>query len=212
MTAVLLVRIGNPYGVSSARRPYADQMLRDVTRRSLDSYFFDDCLPVDDVLLGELRNRNGGGALVHSYRRAGRISGVDPSSKQSRALLKASVDGDSAIGSGSGQENASNDEDWTLTWSARWYLAIRDCFIGTAECTGTSVFQLKVHWVGAADDKRCWDNRNAPFNRGVRTTSQVATMECRFAGVRLHHRPLTRLDLASGGPPAPALPSIQGNS
>ena len=95
MTAVLLVRIGNPYGVSSAAQPYADQMLRDVTADRW-KYFFDDCLPVDDVLLGELRNETVAGRWCTVIGEQGRISGVDPSSKQSRALLKASVDGDSA--------------------------------------------------------------------------------------------------------------------
>ena len=53
MTAIILVRVGNHYGVSNAAQPDAMKMLRDVTVDRWE-YFFDQCLPVDAVLLTEL--------------------------------------------------------------------------------------------------------------------------------------------------------------
>jgi hypothetical protein len=93
ITAIILVKIGNPYGVSDAALPYASEMLEDVTADRW-KYFFDDCLPVDDVLLGELLNEKVGRRWCTMVAELPRLRGVITTNKGSKLLFDASVGGD----------------------------------------------------------------------------------------------------------------------
>jgi hypothetical protein len=93
MTAIILVRIGNPYGVSIAAQPSAFRMLKDVTAERW-KYFFDDCLPVDDVLLGELRNAKIAGRWCEMVAEFSRLEDVTPTNRASKTLLAVARDND----------------------------------------------------------------------------------------------------------------------
>jgi hypothetical protein len=98
MTAILCVRIGNPYGVSHAAQPYTNQMLDKVTTERW-TYFFDRCLPADDVLLGELQNDAIAARWSRLIDESERVSGVTPSQKGPSDLLKASFEDSADRGS-----------------------------------------------------------------------------------------------------------------
>ena len=73
MTAILCVRLGNAYGVSFAAQPFANQMLDRVTSERW-VYFFDKCLPADDLLLGALENTAVADQWCEFLGREGRIA------------------------------------------------------------------------------------------------------------------------------------------
>lgn len=93
LTAIILVRVGNHYGISWAAQDPALQMLKDVTVDRWQ-YFFDGCLGVDDVLLTELQDSNVVERWCMMITELPRISGVKPTDKQVRQLLEASRDED----------------------------------------------------------------------------------------------------------------------
>ncbi|MEY2423018.1 MAG: hypothetical protein QOI95_3085 [Acidimicrobiaceae bacterium] len=95
MTAILCVRIGNPYGVSFDAQSHAIRMLENVTRERW-AYFFDECLPADDVLLGELTNETVATRWCHVLIDIERVQELSLKKKSSRTFLKASFDGDVA--------------------------------------------------------------------------------------------------------------------
>jgi len=53
MSAVLAVKLGNRYGVSTAATPIADQLLRRLTRNQWE-YYLNECLPGDVLILQKL--------------------------------------------------------------------------------------------------------------------------------------------------------------
>lgn len=93
MTAILCVRIGNPYGLSHRAQPDAAQMLRNVTVDRWE-YFFNDCLPADDVLLGELLNSTIAGRWCDAFGELPRVGQVKPKRSRMDALLNATTKGD----------------------------------------------------------------------------------------------------------------------
>jgi hypothetical protein len=93
LTAIILVRTGNHYGVSNAAQPSALQMLKDVTVDRWE-YFFDGCLPVDDVLLTELDDTpiaKRWCAMIEELPRTKRLA---PTNRLVRQLLEGSRNGD----------------------------------------------------------------------------------------------------------------------
>jgi hypothetical protein len=96
LTAIILVRIGNHYGLAWAAQGPAMQMLKDVTADRWE-YFFDGCLPVDDVLLTELQDERVADRWCSMIAELPRTDGVKPTHKQIRPLLEASRDGDAKI-------------------------------------------------------------------------------------------------------------------
>lgn len=91
VTAAILVRIGNHYGVSNAAQPSATRMLKDVTADRWE-YFFDGCLPVDDVLLAELQDHAVARRWCTLMTELTRLDGLRPSNKLTRQLLEASFE------------------------------------------------------------------------------------------------------------------------
>lgn len=96
LTAIMLVRIGNHYGVAWAAQEPAMRMLRDVTVDRWE-YFFDGCLPVDDVLLTELQDPPVAERWCSMIAELPRVNSLKPTHKQVRQLLDASRDDDAKI-------------------------------------------------------------------------------------------------------------------
>ncbi len=92
MTAVILVRIGNRYGVSHAAQPDAMKMLKDVTADRWE-YFFEGCLPVDSVLLTELTESPIAERWCEMLDELPRTADVVPTEMRVRRLLTASRNG-----------------------------------------------------------------------------------------------------------------------
>lgn len=95
MTAILLIRIGNHYGVTWAAQEPAMQMLRSVSSDRWD-YFFSGCFPVDTVLLTELQDLNIAKRWCTMIGELPRTEGVKPNSSLVARLLKASREDDAA--------------------------------------------------------------------------------------------------------------------
>ncbi|GEA84821.1 MULTISPECIES: hypothetical protein [Cellulomonas] len=95
VTAIILIRIGNHYGVSFAAQEPAMGMLRDVTADRWQ-YFFDGCLPVDDVLLMELQDAPIARRWCDMVGELPRIGDVKPADKRVRQLVDAARQGDAA--------------------------------------------------------------------------------------------------------------------
>lgn len=93
VTAIILVRVGNHYGTSFAAQEPAKRMLRDVTADRWQ-YFFDGCLPVDDVLLMQLQDAKIATRWCAMVSELSRISDVSPTGKIARQLLDASREGE----------------------------------------------------------------------------------------------------------------------
>lgn len=93
--AIVLVRIGNRYGVSNAAQPDARQMLKEVTKDRWE-YFFNDCLPVDSVLLTELQELPIARRWCEMVSELPRAANTSPSDKTVQRLLKASLDSDAS--------------------------------------------------------------------------------------------------------------------
>lgn len=89
MTAIILVRIGNRYGVSRAAQPDARKMLKDVTIDRWE-YFFEGCLPVDSVLLTELLDPIIATRWCDMLEELPRTANAAPSDRRVRRLLDAS--------------------------------------------------------------------------------------------------------------------------
>jgi hypothetical protein len=92
MTAIILVRVGNHYGVSNAAQPRAIQMLKEVTVDRWE-YFFEGCLPVDSVLLAELVDSSTAKRWCDMLDELHRTAEVIPSDRRVRRLLEASRNG-----------------------------------------------------------------------------------------------------------------------
>lgn len=92
MTAIILVRVGNHYGVSNAAQPRAIQMLKEVTVDRWE-YFFDGCLPVDSVLLAELVDSSIAKRWCDLLDELPRTADVTPDDRRVRRLLEASRKG-----------------------------------------------------------------------------------------------------------------------
>jgi len=92
MTAILLVRIGNRYGISWEAQPPAIRMLEEVTSERW-TYFFNECLPVDDVLLSQLQDSDVATRWCSVMGELQRLRDVAPSEARLAALLRASLDG-----------------------------------------------------------------------------------------------------------------------
>lgn len=93
MTAVILVSVGNAYGVSHAAQAPADEVLRAVTSDRWD-YFFNECLPVDDVLLAQLSNEAIATRWCEMLSDLPRSHRETPQHKRLRDLLTSSLEGD----------------------------------------------------------------------------------------------------------------------
>ena len=92
VTAITLVRIGNRYGVSTAAQHDASRMLKDVSTDRWE-YFFDGCLPVDDVLLTELADSRIAERWCAMIKETPRLGKVTPTNRLARQLLEASKSG-----------------------------------------------------------------------------------------------------------------------
>ena len=92
MTAIILVRVGNHYGVSIAAEPRATRMLKEVTVDRWE-YFFDGCLPVDSVLLAELVDSSIAKRWCDMLDELPRTANVTPNDRRVRRLLEASRNG-----------------------------------------------------------------------------------------------------------------------
>jgi hypothetical protein len=92
MTAIILVRVGNHYGVSHAAQPDAMKMLKAVTVDRWE-YFFDGCLPVDSVLLAELVDSSIATRWCEMLDELPRTADIAPNDRRVRRLLDASRDG-----------------------------------------------------------------------------------------------------------------------
>ncbi|CAN5667564.1 hypothetical protein BH09ACT8_BH09ACT8_15560 [soil metagenome] len=92
MTAVILVRIGNRYGISAAAQPDALKMLKDVTVDRWE-YFFEGCLPVDSVLLTELQDPAIAERWCAMLDELPRTADVAPTEIRMRRLIDASMKG-----------------------------------------------------------------------------------------------------------------------
>jgi hypothetical protein len=92
MTAIILVRVGNRYGVSHAAQPDAMKMLKDVTVDRW-GYFFEGCLPVDGVLLTELLDSSIAERWCEMLSELPRTADVAPNERRVRRLLDASRKG-----------------------------------------------------------------------------------------------------------------------
>lgn len=95
MTAALLVRIGNRYGVSNAAQDPATALLRGVTTDRWE-YFLDECLPVDDDLLRELAVEGIARRWCEMITDFPRLETAEPVEDRSRELLEAGLDGDAS--------------------------------------------------------------------------------------------------------------------
>lgn len=93
MTAAILVCVGNAYGVSHAAQAPAEEVLRAVTADRW-AYFFNECLPVDGTLLGELSNEVIAGRWIEMLSDLPRSHRQTPQDKRVRGLLEASLEGD----------------------------------------------------------------------------------------------------------------------
>jgi hypothetical protein len=92
MTAVLLVRVGNRYGFSWAAQDDAVRMLDSVTTERW-TYFFNDCLPSDDVLLAALSETTIAARWCEIIAELERVSEATPTHKRASNLLRLSLDG-----------------------------------------------------------------------------------------------------------------------
>lgn len=90
MTAVLCVRIGNSYGVSWRAVPHADEILSSVTADRW-KFFFDRCLPSDDVLLGELQQDSIAERWIELIQKTKRVAKLQLVNQTSQELLDASI-------------------------------------------------------------------------------------------------------------------------
>jgi hypothetical protein len=93
MTAVLLVKVGNRYGTSFAAQEPADQMLLNVSSDRW-RHFFDQCLPVDDVLLGELHDDTIAGRFCEVVGGLPRAIESAPQHPGARRMLQGAQSGD----------------------------------------------------------------------------------------------------------------------
>lgn len=93
MTAIILVRIGNAYGVSNAAQGPAEEMLKSITSDRWE-YFFNECLPVDDTLLGELVNEKISARWCEMISESPRTHHLTLGSRSARLLLDASLEND----------------------------------------------------------------------------------------------------------------------
>jgi hypothetical protein len=88
MTAVMLVKIGNRYGISNLAQGSADRMLQDVSPDRW-RHFFEQCLPVDDVLLGELCDERIARQFCNVINELPRAYESAPQDQESARLLEA---------------------------------------------------------------------------------------------------------------------------
>lgn len=95
MTAILLIRVGNRYGVCFEAQSDADKMLQSVTTERWN-YFFDQCLPSDDVLLGELFEPRVAGRWCEIVGGLDRAREAAPTNQRAASLHKAAVEGGAA--------------------------------------------------------------------------------------------------------------------
>jgi hypothetical protein len=92
MTAALVVKLGNRYGVSWEAQPYADQILGTMTAERW-SYYLTQQLPQDSVILSKLTNLACAERWVNTLG-ALNVGAPTTSSRSLGALLAASVSGD----------------------------------------------------------------------------------------------------------------------
>ena len=95
MTALISVRLGNSYGTSWNAQEPVNQVLSTVTSERW-KFFFDSCLPADDVLLGKLQQDPMSTNWIELMRSTDRVADVQPANPQSEALLGASLEEDEA--------------------------------------------------------------------------------------------------------------------
>lgn len=93
MTAVLCVRIGNQYGVSWNAIGPASEILSTVTVDRW-KFFFDRCLPSDDVLLGKLQQNETAERWIELMQDTSRVAGLQLANPLSQKLLDASIAGE----------------------------------------------------------------------------------------------------------------------
>ncbi len=89
MTATLCVRLGNRYGISWNAQGPVTQLLETVTADRW-KFFFDSCLPVDDVLLAKLLEDEIVDRWIQVIEETDRIADVRPATPAAEALLDAS--------------------------------------------------------------------------------------------------------------------------
>ena len=91
MTATLCVELGKPWGFSWAAEVYAKKVLDGLTKQQLE-YYFSDCLPADDIILGKLTDE----ALARrwiGYFKLRDLDGIEPTNKHVARLLSATIEG-----------------------------------------------------------------------------------------------------------------------
>jgi hypothetical protein len=96
MTAIILVRIGNAYGISISAQDPAEEMLRSITSDRWE-YFFNECLPVDDTLLGQLVNEKIAARWCETLSDLPRTQRLTPGAKNAQRLLGASLENDPRV-------------------------------------------------------------------------------------------------------------------
>lgn len=94
MTAVLVVKLGNRYGVSWDAQQYADQILETMTNERW-AYYLTQQLPQDSVILSKLTNSECAERWINTLGSA-EIDAPNVNSKPLAALLAASVSGKAA--------------------------------------------------------------------------------------------------------------------
>lgn len=93
ITATLAVRLGNHYGRSWAAQADADRVLRGVSTDRW-TYFFEKCLPVDEVVLSKLTDSEIVPRWVDLVSELPRLRSVNTSNKPLATFLKASEAGE----------------------------------------------------------------------------------------------------------------------